>query len=87
MKERFIHPFTDFALKKLWGEDTAIDISNYNHKKLKNYRDLKNSIDTTIEEAVDKKMHEVAKQLKASGVSLDIIIQTTHLTKEEMDNL
>jgi predicted transposase/invertase (TIGR01784 family) len=74
------------------------EIAKYNTQEqyayqdsLKYYRDLKNVIDTAVEEAVAaitlKKSLEIAKALKSEGVTLDIIIKTTNLTKEQIEGL
>lgn len=58
---------------------------------LKIYRDLKGVIDTAFDEGkAEGKLEgklEVAKALKRNGVSTDIIIKTTGLTKSEINKL
>jgi predicted transposase/invertase (TIGR01784 family) len=58
---------------------------------LKYYRDIKNSLDTAKEEGkiegMIKGKIEVAKNLLKNNVSIEIIISSTGLTKEEIENL
>ncbi len=54
---------------------------------LKVYRDLKGIIDTAFGEGKLEGKLEVAKALKESGVSTDIIISSTGLSKEEIERL
>ena len=68
-------------------------------ESLKYYRDIKNVVDTSREEGhkeghkegIEKGMEirniEIAKELKRNGVSVKIIIQSTGLSKEEIENL
>ena len=62
---------------------------------MREFRDFKGIFDYATETAFDngiveggaKRTTEIAKALKASGVSIDIIISTTGLSKNEIDNL
>lgn len=81
---------------------TPTQVRSY-EDSLKYYRDLKNSLDTAKEEGreegreegieegmkkgIEKGIAEVAKNLLKSGVDLEIIIQTTGLTKEQLNTL
>ncbi len=60
-------------------------------KSLKTYRDLKGVIDTAFDEGkLEGKLErniEIAKALKESGVSTDIIIKTTGLSEDEINKL
>jgi len=56
-------------------------------ESLKYYRDIKNVVDTSREEGREERSFEIAKELKSNGVSIEIIIQSTGLTKEEIENL
>ncbi len=74
------------------------EIAKYSEKEkdeyeqsLKTYRDLKGVIDTAfdqgkIEGMIEGKI-EVAKSLKENGVPLEIIIKTTGLSKQQVENL
>ncbi|GAB4396825.1 MAG: Rpn family recombination-promoting nuclease/putative transposase [Microscillaceae bacterium] len=87
--------FKEAIFKKLFE---VAEIANYDekeryayHSSLKYYRDLKNVIDTAVEEAVkitkDNTKSEIAKALKDEGVDWEVIMKTTQLTKEEIEKL
>jgi predicted transposase/invertase (TIGR01784 family) len=50
---------------------------------LKEYRDIKGYIDTAFHDG----KAEVAKKLKDKGMDIDFIVETTGLTKQEIDKL
>jgi hypothetical protein len=50
---------------------------------LKYYRDLRNSLET----AKDEKAIEIARNLMNSGISIDIIIKSTGLTRDQIEKL
>src|SRR5690606_16930464 len=62
---------------------------------LKYYRDLKASLDTSYEEGMEKGVEkgkfersiEIAKELLASGVDMDIIISATGLSRKQIERL
>ncbi len=54
---------------------------------LKYYRDLKGVIDTAFDEGKLEGKIEVAKALKESGISTDIIIKTTGMSETEINKL
>jgi len=54
---------------------------------LKYYRDIKNSLDTAREEGERKKQIEVAKTGLKEGLSVELIMKLTGLSKEEIENL
>ena len=67
-------------------------IANFDEKQLfeyeeslKHYRDLKGVIDTSFEDGEMRKAKEIAAKLKAKGIDIDIIIETTGLSKEEIE--
>jgi predicted transposase/invertase (TIGR01784 family) len=66
----------------------AVDLDNY-ETSLKIYRDLKGVIDSAFDEGkIEGKFEErqeIAKALKENGVPLNIIIKTTGLTEEEIN--
>jgi predicted transposase/invertase (TIGR01784 family) len=72
----------------------AVDLDNY-ETSLKIYRDLKGVFDTAFDEGkiegiIEGKLEkrvEIAKALKENGVSIHIIIRTTGLTEEEINEL
>ena len=68
----------------------AAEIAKFTHEQflsyedsLKYYRDLKNSIDT----AKDEKAIEIALNLLKNNVSIEVIENSTGLTKEQIENL
>lgn len=54
---------------------------------LKHYRDLKGVIDTAFDEGKIEGKIEVAKALKESGISTDIIMKTTGMSETEINKL
>ncbi len=50
---------------------------------MKYYRDIRNSIDT----AVDENTVKIAKNLLVAGISIDTIEQSTGLSKEEIEEI
>ena len=54
---------------------------------LKDYRDLKNSLDTAELDGRIKEKIEIAKNLLKNGVSIEIIKKSTGLSKDEINNL
>lgn len=85
----------DRIFKKLFE---AAEIANFSLEErqayedsLKYYRDLKNVVDTSREEGIEEgkiegKM-EVALALKNNNIPIDIIMNSTGLSKEEIDKL
>lgn len=77
---------------------TPEQVNSY-EDSLKYYRDLKNSLDTArdegklegLSEGIEKgkmeKTFEVAKNLLNSGISIDVIMEATGLSKEQIDKL
>jgi len=51
------------------------------------YRDVKNSIDTAFEKGEKKKAIEIARKSLKEGLSIDLIIKITGLTKKEIEEL
>lgn len=64
-------------------------------ESLKYYRDIKNVVDTSREEGLkegmekgmEKRNIEIAKELKKNSVPIEVIIQSTGLSKEEIEKL
>lgn len=65
---------------------TPIERDSY-EDSLRSYRDLQNSIDTAEEEGEGRGIKKVAANLKKQGIALDVIIQATGLSEEEIDQL
>ena len=95
MSERYTNPLIGFDFKKLFE---AAEIAKFTPKEreayeesLKYYRDIKNVVDTSREEGREQgrkeRNIEIAKELKKNGISVDIIMQSTGLSKEEIDKL
>jgi predicted transposase/invertase (TIGR01784 family) len=60
----------------------------YNYEmNLKIYRDYKNTVDTAFDEGKLEGKLETAKSLKELGVAIEIIVNSTGLTKEEIAKL
>jgi predicted transposase/invertase (TIGR01784 family) len=62
------------------------DLESY-EMNLKIYRDYKNTIDSAFDEGKIEGKIEVAKALKLSGISTNIIIQSTGLSESEINKL
>jgi predicted transposase/invertase (TIGR01784 family) len=72
-------------------------------ESLKDFRDLKGVIDTSFEEGIEEGIEkgkeqgiaegkivgktEMARELKKEGISIDIIAETSGLSKEEIEKL
>lgn len=86
-KEKYINPYTDFGFKKLFGQAeiakfTPEERQDY-EESVKVYRDLKNSMNT----AIRKERVQIAKNLKAMGLSAEQIAKGTGLSMEEIERL
>jgi predicted transposase/invertase (TIGR01784 family) len=64
----------------------AIEVDNYENS-LKIYRDLKGVLDNARDEGILEGKLAVAKELFKNGVSLEIIMLSTGLTKEQLSGL
>jgi predicted transposase/invertase (TIGR01784 family) len=56
-------------------------------ESLKNYRDLKNSLDTAYGEGFHEGIEQVAKTLKENGASVELITISTGLTADQIKKL
>ena len=56
-------------------------------ESLKNYRDIKNVVDTAREEGKDERSIEIAKQMKKDKEPIEKIQRYTGLSKKEIENL
>ena len=89
--DKFINPLTDFAEIAKFSEKERKEYE----KSLKIYRDIKNVVDTArtegkMEGRIEGKIEgktEVAKSLKKNGVSIDLIMESTGLSKVEIEKL
>ncbi len=83
----------DRVFKQLFdqAEIAQFDDKEYEEyeESLKEYRDLKNSIDTAfnegINEGVNSKALKVAKKLKELGTPVEVIAEATGLSKAEIE--
>ena len=60
---------------------------NEYQQSLKTYRDLKSAFETAFDDGKLEGKLEIAKSLIENGVSIDLIIKTTGLTLEQIQNL
>ena len=69
---------------------TPTELREY-EDSLKAYRDIKNSLDTAKEEGreegIEQRNIEIAKKMLAAGMHIDIIINMTDLSKDEIEKL
>ncbi len=65
---------------------TAQQRDNYEHSLIQ-YRDLKSVIETAVEEAVEEREFEIAKNLISLGSENDFIVKATGLTIEQIAQL
>lgn len=56
-------------------------------ESLKHYLDIKNVVDTSLEQGKQERNVEIAKMMKANGEDFEKIIRYTGLSKEEIENL
>lgn len=78
--------FTQAFEKAELAKFNKTELDSYENS-LKNYRDLKGVIDTAFAEGKLEGKIEIAKALKESGVSIEIIIKTTGLSTVEIDKI
>ena len=90
---------SDFGIDRLLEpeEIDQLTVAEYkvNERKLRNYRDWKSTIMTAYikefkegrEEGREEKAIEMARNLKAKGVAIDIIAECSGLTEEQINAL
>lgn len=95
LENRYVNPYTDFGFKKLFeaaeiAKFTKAEYDEY-EENLKIYRDWKNTIDTAVMKAEkrgeERATYDIARKLKASGVSLNMIVDATGLSPDEIRGL
>ena len=74
------------------GEEVIKDVKLREYEdSLKAYRDIKNSLDTAKEEGREEGREqrniEIAKKMLTAGMDIDIIINMTDLSKDEIEKL
>ena len=89
-RERYINPYTDFGFNFLSTEELeklpTKERKEY-EERLKIYRDLKNSMDTSFNKGIAKAKEETARKMKSKGYPSDDIAEITGLTVEEIERL
>jgi predicted transposase/invertase (TIGR01784 family) len=89
IEEKYINPFTDFLQAFEIAEIAKFDrkqLEEY-EQSLKYYRDIKNVVDTSFEEGRKEERILLAKEFIKNGVSIEVVMKSTGLTKEEIENL
>ncbi len=74
--------FTEAEIAKLTQEE----MRTY-EESLKTYRDNYSVLETARKEGIDAGILTVAKRLKEKGLDMEIIMETTGLTKEQIEKL
>ena len=89
-RERYINPYTDFGFKFL----DAAEIARFTpeerwayEESVKNFRDNKNTVDTSYTKGEINKSLEIAQRMKAKGYSIEDITDITGLTQEQIEKL
>ena len=91
-----IDPYADENIKKLSNSSFCEDIFNKvfdyvnepgYHSHIKRMRDLKNSIDTALQDGRIKAKIEIAKKCLRKRMSIEDITELTGLTKDEIEDL
>ena len=99
VEERYISLLTDFGFDRLIEEAeiakfTPQEMREYETSKMA-YRDIKNSVDTAkregIAEGMEKGMNQrsldIARNMLADGVDLNLIMNYSGLTQEQIEKL
>ena len=99
VEERYISLLTDFGFDRLFEEAeiakfTPQEMREYEPSKMA-YRDIKNSVDTAkregIAEGMEKGMNQrsldIARNMLADDVDLNLIMKYSGLTQEQIEKL
>ena len=95
VEERYISLLTDFGFDRLFEEAeiakfTPQEMREYETSKMA-YRDIKNSVDTAkrqgIAEGMNQKAQDIAKNMLADGVDINLIMKYSGLTQEQIEKL
>ena len=99
VEERYISLLTDFGLDRLFEEAeiakfTPQEMREYETSKMA-YRDIKNSVDTAkregiaegMEKGMNQKALDIARNMLADGVDLNLIMKYSGLTQEQIEKL
>lgn len=74
-------------LDVLAKDDRGISYDKVSEQMRKEYRILPAVIMDAIDEGLQQKAVQAARNLKQLGISIDIIVQATGLSKEEVENI
>ena len=90
-REKYINPYTNFGFKKLFKQ---AEIARYTPEErreyeasLKGYWDYFSTMKTAEQKGEKKKAKEIARNLKAMGLSNEQIAKGTGLSSEEIEKL
>ena len=99
VEERYISLLTDFGFDRLIEESeiakfTPQEMREYEFSKMA-YRDIKNSVDTAkregiaegMEKGMNQKALDIARNMLADGVDLNLIMKYSGLTQEQIEKL
>ena len=99
VEERYISLLTDFGLDRLFEEAeiakfTPQEMREYEFSKMA-YRDIKNSVDTAkregiaegMEKGMNQKALDIARNMLADGVDINLIMKYSGLTQEQIEKL
>jgi predicted transposase/invertase (TIGR01784 family) len=99
VEERYISLLTDFGFDRLFEEAeiakfTPQEMREYEFSKMA-YRDIKNSVDTAkregiaegMEKGMNQKALDIARNMLADGVDLNLIMKYSGLTQEQIEKL
>ena len=99
VEERYISLLTDFGFDRLIEESeiakfTPQEMREYETSKMA-YRDIKNSVDTAkregiaegMEKGMNQKALDIARNMLADGVYLNLIMKYSGLTQEQIEKL
>ena len=99
VEERYISLLTDFGFDRLFEEAeiakfTLQEMREYETSKMA-YRDIKNSVDTAkregiaegMEKGMNQKALDIARNMLADGVDINLIMKYSGLTQEQIEKL
>ena len=78
--EKYLNPFTDV------GNFSREELADYENS-LKHYRDMKNVLDTAVDDGRRKKAVEVARQCLADGLPIEQVMRYSGLSEAEIEAL
>jgi predicted transposase/invertase (TIGR01784 family) len=95
LEDKYINPLQEKIYEKLFA---AAEIAKFSKQEremyeesLKFYRDIKNVVDTAFDDGKSlgkiEQNYELAKKLKEKGLPIELIIEVTGLSAEEIEKL